>query len=59
MGIFDAFIQSQGADLSLKELSSKVKGDEKLLSKHNFLHCDGSIADLDSCRACHAVSMLV
>lgn len=36
MGVFDAFVQSQGADLSLKELSSKVKGDEKLLSKHPF-----------------------
>jgi hypothetical protein len=36
MGIFDAFVQSQGADLSLKELSSRVKGDEKLLSKYPY-----------------------
>jgi hypothetical protein len=32
MGIFDAFVESQGSEMSLKELSSKVKGDEKLLS---------------------------
>lgn len=36
MGVFDAFVQSQSADLSLKELSSKVKGEEKLLSKYFF-----------------------
>ena len=36
MGVFDAFVQSQGANLSLKDLSSKVKGDEKLLSKYSF-----------------------
>ncbi|QGA12963.1 hypothetical protein EYB26_000608 [Talaromyces marneffei] len=33
MGVFNAFVESQGADLSLKELSSKVKGDEKLLKR--------------------------
>ncbi|QKX61133.1 uncharacterized protein TRUGW13939_08280 [Talaromyces rugulosus] len=33
MGIFDAFIESQGSEMSLKELSSKVKGDEKLLKR--------------------------
>lgn len=44
MGVFDAFVQTQGADLSLKELSSKVKGDEKLLSKHPFSSLKG-IAD--------------
>ena len=59
MGVFNAFVQAQGADLSLKELSSEVKGDEKLLSKGPFLHCDGSVADLDPCRACHAVPVLV
>lgn len=36
MGVFNAFVESQGADLSLKELSSKVKGDEKLLSEYPF-----------------------
>jgi hypothetical protein len=33
MGIFDAFVGSQGKDMTLEELSSKVKGDEKLLSR--------------------------
>lgn len=47
MGVFDAFIQSQGADLSLKELFSKVKGDEKLLSKHPlfFIVMDAVLTD--------------
>ncbi|CRG91369.1 Demethylsterigmatocystin 6-O-methyltransferase [Talaromyces islandicus] len=33
MGIFDAFVESEGSEMSLKELSSKVKGDEKLLKR--------------------------
>ncbi|KAJ5820599.1 hypothetical protein N7474_006190 [Penicillium riverlandense] len=33
MGIFDAFIKYQGKEMSLKELSSNVKGDEKLLRR--------------------------
>ena len=36
MGVFDAFVQSQGAILSLKDLTPKVKGDENLLSKYPF-----------------------
>ncbi|KAJ5523606.1 hypothetical protein N7513_013150 [Penicillium frequentans] len=33
MGVFDAFVESQGKEMSLKELSSSVKGDEKLLRR--------------------------
>ncbi|RJE25001.1 O-methyltransferase [Aspergillus sclerotialis] len=33
MGVFDAFVESKGEEMSLKELSSKVKGDEKLLKR--------------------------
>lgn len=33
MGIFEAFIESQGQEIPLEELSSKVKGDDRLLSK--------------------------
>jgi hypothetical protein len=33
MGVFDAFVEAQGAELSLEELSSKVKGDKNLLSR--------------------------
>lgn len=36
MGIFDAFVESQGKDMSLKELSSNVKGDETLLSRYSI-----------------------
>lgn len=36
MGIFDAFVEAQGRELSLEELKSKVKGDEKLLSIHSI-----------------------
>ncbi|KAF3405118.1 Demethylsterigmatocystin 6-O-methyltransferase [Talaromyces pinophilus] len=39
MGVFDAFVQSQSADLSLKELSSKVKGEEKLLKRVMHFLC--------------------
>lgn len=59
MGVFDAFVQSQGADLSLKELSSKVKGDEKLLSKNPFVSLKDALLTNDPCRARHAVPMLV
>lgn len=45
MGIFDAFVESQGSELSLKELSSKVKGDEKLLSSAHILTLNGDNAD--------------
>jgi hypothetical protein len=33
MGIFDAFVETKGAQLTLQELSSKIEGDDKLLSK--------------------------
>ncbi|CAL5871553.1 uncharacterized protein PFLUO_LOCUS5806 [Penicillium psychrofluorescens] len=33
MGVFDAFVKSQGKEMSLKELSSNVKGDDKLLRR--------------------------
>lgn len=45
MGIFDAFVESQGKDMTLKELSSKVKGDEKLLSKDSNLMFNWDLAD--------------
>ncbi|KAJ5655900.1 hypothetical protein N7507_007850 [Penicillium longicatenatum] len=33
MGVFDAFVRSQGKEMTLKELSPNVKGDEKLLRR--------------------------
>jgi hypothetical protein len=33
MGIFDAFVESGGAEMTAQELFSKTKGDETLLSK--------------------------
>ncbi|KAJ0424828.1 S-adenosyl-L-methionine-dependent methyltransferase [Aspergillus carlsbadensis] len=33
MGIFDAFVESKGAQLTLQELSSKIEGDDKLLKR--------------------------
>jgi hypothetical protein len=32
MGIFDAFVEAKGAQLTLQGLSSKIEGDDKLLS---------------------------
>ncbi|KAL4894331.1 S-adenosyl-L-methionine-dependent methyltransferase [Aspergillus ambiguus] len=33
MGVFDAFVASQGEEMSLEELSAHVKGDKKLLKR--------------------------
>lgn len=33
MGIFDAFVETKGAQLTLQELSSKIEGDDKLLKR--------------------------
>ncbi|KAF5856206.1 hypothetical protein ETB97_007707 [Aspergillus alliaceus] len=48
MGIFDAFAASNGAEMTLAELSSKTKGDEKLLKRILRLLCSHTICKASS-----------
>ncbi|KAL4879342.1 S-adenosyl-L-methionine-dependent methyltransferase [Aspergillus karnatakaensis] len=43
MGIFNAFVEAQGAELTLKTLSSKTKGDVKFLKRIMRAICSNSL----------------
>jgi hypothetical protein len=49
MGVFDAFVESEGAHLSLQELSPKIEGDEKLLSMYRSSPILSRARNTDAC----------